>query len=94
MENNKKEQVNKTQVKKPEQAKKEVKTTEMIVLCKTSYHYYRNWLRELLKDAEPKFVKDEKGWKGSITVAKADVEKAKKLLADYKTKNPETKELS
>lgn len=106
MENNKKEQVKKDQPKKdtpqvkneqvkkkPEQIKKEVKTTEMVVLCKTSYHYWRNWLKEILKDTGAKFNKDEKGWKGSISITKTDIDKAKKLLTDYKTKNPETKEL-
>ena len=72
--------------------KDEKPTKEMVNVFKTSYHYYRNWVKEILKDGKVndfKFVKDKIGWKGSISVPKKNEEAIKKVLSDYKTKNPD-----
>ncbi len=75
-----------------ENVKDEKSTIQMVNVFKTSYHYYRNWVKEILTDGKVndfKFVKDKKGWKGSISVPKKDEETIKKVLSDYKAKNPE-----
>ncbi len=66
---------------------------EMINLFKTTYHRYRHWLRNILiegKVNEFSFKKDEVGYTGVLLVDKSEADKAKKVLADYKTKNPDT----
>jgi len=37
-----------------------------------------------------RFVKDADSYNGKIAVAKPEVEKAKKVLAEYQKKNPDT----
>ncbi len=83
-------------VKKKEQ--KVIESPKMVNLFKTSYHYYRNFVKEILKDAKVngfRFVKDGKmgGWKGFISIPSTETEKAKKVLAEFKTKNPDTIDL-
>ena len=76
-----------------------VKTTskkEMVNLFKTSYHYYRNWVKYILSDGKInsfRFLKDEVGWTGIISVPKSEVDRAKSILKDFRIKNPETIEL-
>lgn len=63
---------------------------EMVKLFKTSYHYYRNWIKAILIEGDVKnfrFLKSKIGWSGVIIVSKTEVEKAKITLNDYKIKN-------
>ena len=63
---------------------------EMVNLFKTTYHRYRHWIRHILTEGKVngfRFVKDEIGYTGKIAVNKPEVEKAKKVLAEYKVKN-------
>lgn len=72
------------------------KKIEMINIFKTTYGYWRHWVKNILKDGgvlKFRFVKDEDSYNGKIAVAKPEVEKGKKILADYKTKNPDTKDM-
>ena len=72
------------------------KKIEMINIFKTTYNYYRHWVKVILADGgliKFRFVKDEGSYNGKIAVAKPEVDKAKKVLADYKTKNPDTVEM-
>ncbi|HTB52939.1 MAG TPA: hypothetical protein VK718_09220 [Ferruginibacter sp.] len=66
---------------------------EMVKLFKTSYHYYRNWVKDILIEGDVKkfrFLKDRTGWTGIITISKSEVDNAKAVLKDYRTKNTET----
>ena len=80
-----------------EKETEEVETTldfkpEMIEIFKTTYGYYRYWVKNILADGGIKkfrFVKDVESYNGKIAVAKTEIEKAKKALADYRTKNPD-----
>ena len=66
---------------------------EMLNIFKTTYGYWRHWVKYILKDGgviKFRFVKDAETYNGKIAVAKPEVDKAKKVLADYKTKNPDT----
>jgi len=82
MENNKKEQV-----KKVGKLTKE----EDVILVTTTYYYWRNWVKSILHEGKIKarFIKDDVGWSGKISVGKIQVDLAKKVLAEYKTNNPE-----
>ncbi len=66
----------------------------MVNIFSSNYHRYRHWIREILGEALAKgkfrFVKDKIGYTGKIAVEKTEVEKAKKVLADYKLKNKDT----
>ena len=66
---------------------------EWINIFKTTYGYWRYWVKNILADGgviKFRFVKDEGSYNGKIAVGKPEVEKAKKVLAEYKTKNPDT----
>ena len=70
--------------------------SEMVSVFNTTYHRYRHWVRFILTEGKInkfRFVKDEVGYTGKLAVEKTEVEKAKKVLADYKTKNPDTVEM-
>jgi hypothetical protein len=72
------------------------KKIEMINIFKTTYHRYRHWIRFILTEGKInkfRFVKDEVGYTGNIAINKPEVEAAKKVLADYKTKNKNTVEM-
>ena len=63
---------------------------EMVDLFKTTYHYFRNWVKYILAEGKVnrfRFVKNETGYDGKISVSKSEVDTAKKVLAEYKTKN-------
>ena len=69
---------------------------ERINLFKTTYHYFRNWIKYILIDGKVngfRFVKDEIGWTGNLSVPKSETEKAKTVLKDYKVNNPDTVDL-
>lgn len=78
---------------KSKKQEKKIVPTEMVLLCNTSYHYWRFWVSDILKGTNAKFKKNEKGWEGSISVSKDNYEKANKQLRDYKLNNTEVKEL-
>jgi hypothetical protein len=66
---------------------------EMISLYKTTYHRYRHWLRTTLIEGKVNkfsFKKDKAAYTGVLLVEKSEVEKAKKVLSEYKAKNPDT----
>ena len=70
------------------------KKADWVNLFKTSYFYWRHWIKNDLKGkVKARFAKDEIGYSGHIAVQKPDVDKAKKILAEYKTKNPDVKDL-
>ena len=82
-------------MKKKEEKTVEVKAKkiEMVDIFKTTYHRYRHWLRNILiegKVNQLSFKKDKVGYTGVLLVEKSETEKAKKVLADYKAKNPDT----
>jgi len=63
-----------------------------VEIFRTNYHRYRHHIRFILLEGKVngfRFVKDEIGWTGRIAVDKPEVAKAKLVLADYKTNNPE-----
>ena len=69
---------------------------EMVNVFSTTYGYYRYWVKTILTEggiAKFRFVKDEGSYNGKIAVVAGEVEKAKKVLADYKSKNPDEKEM-
>jgi len=71
-------------------------TVERIKLVGTSYHYFRNFLKYLFRENEitsAKFIKDEVGWKGYISIPANVKEPALKVLAQYQIDNPDTKTL-
>ena len=68
----------------------------MVNLFKTTYHRYRHWIRFILTEGKVsgfRFVKDEVGYTGKIAVDKPEVDKAKKVLADYKLKNADAADM-
>ena len=69
------------------------KKIEMICIFKTTYGYWRYWVKNILADGgvgKFRFVKDEGSYNGKIAVEKTQVERAKQVLGDYKKKNPDT----
>ena len=72
------------------------KKIEMINIFKTTYGYWRYWVKNILADGgvnKFRFVKDEGSYNGKIAVQKNEVDTAKKVLADFKNKNPDTVEM-
>ena len=66
---------------------------EMVNIFSTTYGYYRYWVRHILAEggiSKFRFIKDADSYNGKIAVAKPEVEKAKKALAEYQKKNPDT----
>ncbi len=66
---------------------------EMVDIFSTTYGYYRYWVKNILAEggiSKFRFVKDADSYNGKLAVAKTDVDKAKKVLADYQKKNPDT----
>ncbi len=67
--------------------------TEMVAIFKTTYGYYRYWVKNILADGgiiKYRFIKNRDSYAGVISVAKGDADKAKKVLAEYKKQNPGT----
>ena len=70
--------------------------TEWVNVFTTSYYFWRNWIKAVLIEGKIKkyrFVKDEVGYTGNIAIDKPEVDAAKKVLATYKTKNPDKVEM-
>ena len=69
---------------------------EMVSIFKTTYYYLRYWIKAVLvegKISKYRFLKDEIGYTGHIAIDKPEVEKAKKVLSDFKKKNSDTVEM-
>jgi len=76
--------------------KKSVKKDELeFGLYRTTYHYWRNWVKDIFqsKNIQSRFVKDEKGFGGSIYVLKSETDKIKKMLKEYQAKHSEEVDL-
>lgn len=75
----------------------DVKTdSERVKLVGTSYHYFRNWLKNTLRSGEihtAKFIKNDADWNGYISIPSNDKEAALKIFDKYRVENPETKDL-
>jgi len=62
----------------------------------TSYHYFRNWLKQLFREngiQSAKFIKNVEGWLGHISILESDKEPAIQVLNKYQVDNPDTKSL-
>ena len=69
------------------------KKVEWVNVLKTTYYYWRFWVKQILINGKIKkyrFIKDAVGYSGNIAVQKTEIENAKKVLAEYKIKNPDT----
>lgn len=67
---------------------------EMVNIFSTTYGWYRYWVKNILAEggiSKFRFVKDADSYNGKISIAKAEVDKAKKVLADYQRRNPDIK---
>ena len=67
--------------------------TEMVTIFKSTYGYYRYWVKNILADGgiiKYRFIKNPDSYAGVISVAKVEADKAKKVLAEYKKQNPGT----
>lgn len=66
---------------------------EMVSIFTTTYGYWRYWVKNILAEggiSKFRFIKDPDSYNGKIAIAKGEVEKAKKILADYEKKNADT----
>jgi len=62
----------------------------------TSYHYFRNWLKQLFREngiMSAKFIKNSEGWLGHISILESDKDPAIEVLNKYQLDNPDTKAL-
>ncbi len=67
---------------------------EMVNIFTTSYGYFRYFIRNIMTDGgivKFRFVKNKENYSGKIAVAQNEVDKAKKVLAEYQKKNPDVK---
>lgn len=67
-----------------------------VKLADSSYHYFRHFIKDLLKTNEVKsarFKKNDEGWHGQISVLASEKESANMALTQYKSDNPEIKDL-
>jgi hypothetical protein len=79
-----------------EQKPKTEAKPEMVNIFSTTYGYWRYFIKVILAEggiSKFRFVKDAESYNGKIAVAAEEVEKAKKVLADYKAKHPDEKEM-
>lgn len=72
----------------PTKAKKETTSTR-VHLVNTNYHFWRHWVKHLLADTTAKFVKNEVGYTGVITVDAPELIKVKKILDKYTKDHPD-----
>lgn len=66
------------------------KKVEWVNLFKTTYYYWRYFIKAILIEGKIKkyrFVKDEIGYTGKIAVQKNEAINAKKVLGNYKSKH-------
>lgn len=82
---------------KKNKRKKKPSKSEVVKLVGTSYHYFRGWLKNHLSEAGIKgfrFIKDDVGWQGYISIPSDSFEAAMKALQEFKNNQPEgTKDL-
>lgn len=82
---------------KKDKRNKKPSKSDAVKLVGTSYHYFRGWLKQHLKDNNIKgfrFIKDDVGWQGRITIPSDGFNEAMKALNDFKASQPEgTKDL-
>ena len=67
---------------------------EMVNIFSSCYGYWRYFVKNILSEGgivQFRFVKAPDSYNGKIAVASTEVEKAKKALAEYQKKNPDTK---
>ncbi len=79
-----------------EQTKPKAEKPELVNIFSTTYGYWRYFIKNILAEGgivKFRFVKDEGSYNGKMAVAKAEAEKAKKVLAGYKAKHPDEKEM-
>lgn len=79
-----------------EKSKKRKTAEKKVKLADTSYHYFRNFVKGLLKSngvGSARFVKNDSGWNGHIAVNMEQKAMAKEVLAKYKIDNPDVKDL-
>ncbi len=77
-------------------AKVEKVRVEMISIFSTTYGYWRYFVKNILAEggiSKFRFIKDADSYKGKIAVIKIEVDKAKKVLAEYQKNNPDTKSM-
>ena len=69
--------------------------SDMFGLYRTTYYYWRFWTKNIFESSKIKarFVKDEKGFGGTIFVLKSEVDKAKKMLKEYSDKHKDEVDL-
>lgn len=86
--------------KKPEtknpvkEQKPKVMKPELVSIFSTTYGYWRYFVKNILVEggiSKFRFAKDPASYNGKIAVAKAELDNAKKVLAEYQKKNPDTK---
>lgn len=80
---------------KTKTATKKVAKSEPISVVKTTYHFWRNWLKDITSTVKgARFVKEKVGYNGVISVPdEASKAKLEKVLAAWKKKNPDTVDL-
>lgn len=69
---------------------------EWVNIYSTTYGYWRYWVKYILGEGgitKFRFVKDKGSYNGKIAVSKAEIDKTEKVLADYKAKHPDEKEM-
>ncbi|OJW82082.1 MAG: hypothetical protein BGO69_15910 [Bacteroidetes bacterium 46-16] len=72
-----------------------VAKTEPIAVAKTTYHFWRNWVKDIASSVKgARFAKEKVGYNGVITVPD-DASKTKllKALETWKKKNTDTVDL-
>lgn len=66
-----------------------------VALAKCSYHYYRNWVKDILTEAghSPSFKKEKESYDGTIFISVSELLDAKKTLNNYVKENPNVVEM-
>lgn len=87
----------KSVAKKPVKAQNNTATSaKKVKLVSSCYHYYRNVLRDWLREHKvpsARFMKNPENYDGYITVLENEKAQALKALAQYRKENPDVKEL-
>lgn len=75
------------------QSQKAKETITFVAVAKTNYHYYRNWVKDILTKGKIKkfrFKKNEDSYDGIILVDSKELVLAKNVLDKYKKENKDT----
>ena len=83
--------VSKKATNKKVEPKKEVVVPVKVALCTSSYHYYRGYVKDIIRKGgvNPSFKKEAVGYNGTILVLSTDLVKAKNILDTYNKENPD-----